>query len=845
MPTDAELKEGFKKKAQQNPEKHYPVKALKELGFGRQKCKNCGHNFWSATKQDNCGEPRCSGGFRFIGNSPAKKQLSYTDVWKEFVRVHKKLGYKPVNRYPVVARWNPTTEFTIASIAAFQPHVVTGAIKPPANPLIIPQFCLRFPDIDNVGITGHYVGFVMLGEHAFVPPKEYDINKYFKDHVVWLTEGMGVPLNELTVHEDAWAGGGNYGPCVEFFSRGLEISNQVYMQYESPNGEKELNIKVLDMGQGQERAAWFTQGTPTSYDATFPKVLEKLQKTTGVRINKELMKKFVPYSPYLNVQEVKNVDKAWEEVAKKTGMRTEELKNKIMPTAALYAIAEHARALLVALHDGALPSNVGGMYNLRVILRRALGFIDKHEWDVDVCDVCDWHAEELKPQYPELSEHLANVRKILEVEKMRYRATKQKTKSIVEKIAVQELTPKDLTELYDSQGIPPELIAEEAAKQDKKVKIPKNFYALVAAKHEKEREPTITKTEREQKILLEGIPDTEILYWQDWKPKEFDAKALKIIDNNVVLDKTVFYPTSGGQLHDTGVLNDQKVVDVFKQGSIIVHVLAEKPKFKQGDTVHGKIDFDRRKQLAQHHTSTHIINAAARTVLGHHINQASAKKDLDKAYIDLTHYQNITDEELKRIEEEANKTVKKSIEIEKKLMPKEEAEQKFGFTIYQGGVAPGKTLRIVNIPGIDVEACGGTHLNNTSEAGTIKILKTSKIKDGIVRVYFVAGNAAKKYAEQKKEREQELASILGVKPEQVPARAEELFKKWKKARKAVKKKQKTSPEELELTSTEAYEGDIISRTAKILGTQPPHVANTLKRFLKELEEYKKILTKHG
>jgi alanyl-tRNA synthetase len=837
MPTDAELKDKFKKTASAQPDTYFPTKALRELGFGRHHCTSCKRYFWTAhNAQKVCGDPACSGGFRFIGK-PQGKKLSYVEVWKKFAEVHKKLGYTPITRYPVVARWNPTVDFTIASIAAFQPHVVSGEVKPPANPLVIPQFCLRFGDIDNVGITGHFVGFVMLGETGFFPPANYDVNKYLRDHLTWLQDGMGLKLSDITIHEDGWAGGGNFGPCMEFFSHGLEISNQVYMQFEAtPSGARELAVKVLDMGQGQERAAWFTQGTATAYDATFPEVLKKLAKATGVKIDQQLLKKFVPLSPYLNAGEVNNLDKAWKEVAKKLGMDVAVLRAKIEPIAGLYAVAEHARALLVALTDGALPSNVGGMYNLRVILRRTLGLIDKFQWKLDLCDVCDWHAAELKPLFPELSEHLPNVRKIIEVEKMRYRATKEKTTALLSKAAAQMLTTKDLLTLYDSQGIAPELVAEEAEKQGKKVSVPKNFYSLLAAKHEQERTVAETKTEREQKLDLDDIPETQILFWQDWKPKEFDAKVLKVIKNNVVLDKTQFYPVSGGQLSDHGELGGSYVVDVFKQGGVIVHVLAEPPKFKQESTVHGKVNIERRTQLAQHHTSTHIVNAAARIVLGPHANQASAKKDIDKAYIDITHYQTLTEDELAAIEREANKIVKKAIKINKMLLAREEAEKKYGFTIYQGGVAPGKILRIVEIPGIDVEACGGTHLNNTAEAEVIKILKSSKVQDGVIRIVFAAGDAAKKILLQEEERTAELAKLLDCKPAQVPARVQELFDKWKKARKG-----KLAPNEFKLTSKEEFKGDIIAKAAEILQTQPENLTKTVQRFLKELAEFRKKL----
>ncbi len=834
--SDEDIKRQISAEASGDPDKYYPVATLKEKGFVRHQCSKCQRYFWTiAHKADVCGDPACSGGFRFIGH-PTKKQLDYIQAWQEFARIFKKLGYTPISRYPVIARWNPTTDFTIASIAAFQPFVVSGEVSPPANPLVIPQMCLRFPDIDNVGITGHCVAFVMMGQHGFFSPKDYDTNKYISDYLTWLHEGMGIEMSELTIHEDVWAGGGNLGPCMEFFSKGLELANQVYMQYEiTPSGLKELNIKVLDMGQGQERVPWFTQGKASIYECCFPSVVKKLREITGVEYDESFMKKFTPLSPYLNVGEVKDIDAAWKFVASQLKMDVKALKDKILPLAALYAVAEHSRALLFAINDGGLPSNVGGMYNLRVILRRALGFIEKYNWNISLPEVCKWHADYLQPLFPELSENLDEVSEILEVEKKKYEATRQKTQSMLPRLLEKKLSTEDLITIYDSQGIAPELIRDEALKLGKEIQIPDNFYALVAARHEaKEQEAA---TIREEKLNIPpSLPHTKALYFDDYTKSEFDGKVLEIIDNNVVLDQTAFYPISGGQLADRGSLEGSKVIDVFKQGPYIVHVLENKPKFHAGDKVHGAIDFDRRVQLAQHHTATHIVNAAARKVLGAHVNQASAKKDVDKAHIDITHYEALTDEELAKIEDEANKIVKSGIKTQLSFMPREEAEKKYGSVIYQGGVAPGKLLRIVNIPGIDVEACGGTHLKSTLEAGRIKLLKASKVKDGIVRITFAAGKAAENVLLQEKQILDKAAALLKCDVTQVPSRAAELFELWKKARKAVQKKQPLP--DLSLKSTKPSTGNILTETAEALQTQHEVIIKTIERFIADLERFK-------
>ena len=839
MIPDKQIKKKFKVEASKNPEKYYPTKALTKLGFFRGQCNKCKTNFWSLDKERKlCGDASCTGSFTFIGNSPATKKLNYLDVWKEFTRIHKKLGYTPIDRYPVVARWRDDVDFVQAGIYDFQPYVVSGEVAPPANPVVEPQFCLRFNDIDNVGITGsHYVGFIMLGEHSFQPPAKFSPEQYVQDHLTWLNEGMGLSNEHITIHEDAWAGGGNFGPCIEFFSCGLEISNQVYIQFEqTETGHKELNLKVLDMGQGYERIPWFTQGTSTSYETTFPTVMEKLRKITKVKYNEKLMKKFLPFAPLLNVDETDNVEKVWQNIAKKINVDLEELKSEILPLRALYSIADHSRALLLVLNDGALPSNTGGGYNLRVILRRALGFIDQYNWKIDLGEVCQWHAEFLQPLFPELMNNLVDVKRVLDVEKIKYESSKQKAKEIVGRLAKGKVNEKMLLELYDSHGISPELIKEQVD-----VDIPSDFYIKVAELHEGKE--TVKKKVKKELIKIENVAETKQLFYDDWKQTKFKAKVLLVDGKNVVLDVTYFYATSGGQDHDSGTLNEIKVVNVVKQGNYVVHILEKEADFKVGDKVSGEVDFSRREQLTQHHTSAHIVNAAARRVLGNHVNQAGARKTLEKGTLDITHYNSLSSSEIKKIETEANKIVASKIPVRSKFMDRTEAEQLFGMGIYQGGDVPGKKLRIVEIPEVDVEACGGTHLKNTAEADEIKIVTTSKISDAVVRIVYVAGNAVKKIENVETGLLEETAKILNVSLEEVPGMAQALFTLWKKARKAVKKgkiidltfpvveKMDLSPEEL------------LKETAKIFSTQLEFVPKTALRFLKELEEFKKKLKK--
>jgi len=831
---DKELKKIFKTIASKNPDEFFPTAELKQLGYMRKQCECCGSYFWTTIKERKvCGEPVCSGGFQITVNNPAKVKLSFIGVWKKIVEILEPRGYVPIKRYPCVARWNPTSEFTIASISAFQPYVITGEVEPPAKKLIIPQFCLRFNDIENVGITGsHNTGFVMIGQHFFGKPKEWDQGKLFLDIHVFIHEGVGLPKEEITIHEDSWAGGGSFGCSLEFFSRGVELFNQVYTMFEqTSDGPRELSLKVLDMGLGQERVAWFSQGTPNIYEATFPYVISKLRDITHVETHFELYNKFSRYSAYLNIDEVDDMDAAWKKVAAELKIDVNELKEKILPMTAIYSIADHARTLLFAINDGKLPSNVGGGYNLRVILRRALNFIDKFGWDIEISDVCSWHAKELKELFPEVSERLDGIKKILSVEKEKYYTTKRKASKMLEKLLAEgDISTEMLIEIYDSRGINPEMVKDTAAKFGKKIKIPDNFYSLVVERHENKEK--IDATSDEIKLDLSNVLETKSLYYYDYTETSNNAKVLKLVGNNVVLDQSVAYPTSGGQLHDIGTINGQSFNSVLKQGNHIIHVLSEKPKFKEGEMVKVEVDKKWRTQLSQHHTATHIVNAAARFVLGGHINQAGAKKTMKHSNLDITHYEQISREDLVKIEKKANEIVDNAIDMNLFFIPRSEAEQKYGMAIYQGGAVPGKNIRIVEIPDVDVEACGGTHLNNTSETGRIKIIKTQKIQDGVVRLTFTAGSATKELEAEDSLSLTQLQSLLEIPQNKIVGRVEELLNKWKNLNKALQTG-KFDETDMVLNSSNIIEVEILTELSRILNTKKEDNYSKVKKLYDE------------
>ncbi|MBU6997535.1 MAG: alanine--tRNA ligase [Theionarchaea archaeon] len=801
-------KEMFRQIASKQPEKYFGVETLRNLGFSRHQCTTCGKYFWSVHERTVCGDPQCQGTFQFVGRPPYRS-LAYTEVWNEFSAMFETFGYTPIQRYPVVARWRDDTDFVQASIYDFQPHVVSGAVDPPANPLVVPQFSLRFVDVENVGITGiHYTGFVMIGQHAFEPPETYDQNVYL-DHIYsWLTQGLRIPQDEIIFHEDGWAGGGNGGACMEYFSGGLELGNQVYMLYAlTESGYDELNLKVLDMGMGQERNAWFCSGLPTSYDAVFPTVMDILYRMTGFHPDRPLMEKFAPYAGLFNIDEIDDVNQAWDHTARVLEIDPKSLRKKIEKQAALYSIGEHTRGLLVALNDGALPSNIGGGYNLRALLRRCLNFIQTYDWDISLEKLVEEHARYLKPQFPELTENLEDIYRIIDVEKRKYGKARIKVEKELEKaLSSKKITHHKLAELYQSHGVNPELLEKAARAAGLSFSIPR-FEEVEKPAPAQEQGPAVFPPY-----------ETEPLYYTNEKMREFTAAVVDSCDTLVVLDKTAFYPTGGGQEHDTGWIDDKEVIDVFKEGKTVVHRLKE-GNIKKGKSVSCKINGERRDTLTRHHTAAHLVNGASRMVLGNHVWQAGSHISESCGRLDITHYETLTLQELHQIEKIANEMVLKGVHIQKMVLDRNEAEKEYGFRLYQGGAVPGKVLRVLNIPGFDVEACGGTHADNTSEVGFIKVVSFEKISDAVLRLEFTAGLTALTCVQEDADILKEIGDIFRVEKSQVVKTAQRFFDEWKMKSKEIDalKRELSQIRKTRLNECFTEEGDILFLEEEVEG----------------------------
>ena len=815
----------------------YQLDYFKENGFVRKRCPKCGNNFWTRDSETEfCGDPPCVS-YSFIGAPVFKKEYDISSMREAYLSFFEKHGHTRVKRYPVIARWRDDIYLTIASIADFQPFVTSGLVPPPANPLTISQPCIRLDDLDAVGRSGrHLTTFEMMAHHCFNSRKK---EIYWKDRTVELCDSLlaslGLDLNAVTYKEAPWAGGGNAGPSVEVLVGGLELATLVFMDLKQVKGGsieikgdtyEKMDNYIVDTGYGLERFVWASKGSPTIYDAVFPKIVNELMDLAGIEHtidNPEYANIFSQNARFAGVMDISgqaNLLQLRKKVADSIGTTVEKLQKLMAPVEAVYAITDHSRCLAFMFGDGIITSNVKAGYLARLVLRRTLRLMKELEIREPLIEIIEMQIRNF-PEYPEFRERLDTIREIVALEEEKYADTIERGTKLVRKTAShfsakkEKIPLAELIQLYDTHGIPPEITREVAKEAGVEVELPDTFYSLVAKKHSKAEE-------EELEVPMLELPPTRKLYYEYPERTEFEAKVLDVIENKIILDNTIFYPEGGGQPADHGTLsvNDYvaNVVDVQNINGVIVHETDSDFGFAKGDTVKGTIDWERRLAHMRHHTATHIVNDSAKTVLGKHIWQTGAQKSTDRARLDLTHYKRISDSEFKEIELLANKAVMKNQPVLIDWMDRVEAEKQYGFVLYQGGVPPGKEIRILRV-GNDVEACGGTHVSNTGLIGPIKLIKTERIQDGVERIEFSAGEAAVKRVQERDELLNKSSEALRVSPEQLPDTVNRFFEEWKE----FKKENERLKAELAEVRVKAMMGDAVEiKGLKVLARKIPH-----------------------
>ncbi len=773
----------------------YRLDFFKRHNFLRKRCKVCGDFFWTINPElETCMDAPCSD-YVFPEIKIRSNPLSVREVRKKFIDFFKRHGHEPVEPRPVVARWRDDLYLTIASIVVFQPFVTNGIVPPPANPLVISQPCIRLEDIDNVGITfgRHLTSFEMAAHHAFNYP---DKKVYWKDKTVELayeffTKEIGVPEDQIVFKESWWEGGGNAGPSFEVTVGGLEVATLVFMQYKV-EGDKyvEIPIKIVDTGYGVERIAWLTQKTPTAFHAIYGRLVDEFYKKLGVEplSNEELMVG-LKYASKLDPNNPKSIDGFIERVSKELSVNKNEFKELFTKTAKVYAILDHTRTLAWMLADGIVPSNSGEGYLARLVIRRTLRSMNTIGADVPLSELVLLQIKYWSDDFPRLKKRIHYIIDVINHEENKFKETLKRGMNIIKRYIKKKrkLGLNELIELYDSHGLPPDIVAQKARELGIEVEVPPNFYALVAARHggavAREVKSKIPKDIVE---WVRRLPETRRLFHEDPYIREFKAKIVGLNDKYLVLDATAFYPEGGGQKPDTGYIifnsNKVRVIDVQKVDGVILHVLEKPIEVNNGEVVIGRIDWDRRFKIMRHHTATHILLGALRRVLGEHIWQAGAEKTEEKARLDVTHYKMPSSEELRKIEELVNKVITERRRVITRFVERNRAEALYGYTIYQGGVPPDPVLRIVEIEDWDTEACFGTHVSVTSEIGGIKIISVDKLQDGVIRFEYVAGTQLVDYTSRLEETLDNIASLIGASRKDLDKRIRSLIEAYNRIR---------------------------------------------------------------
>jgi alanyl-tRNA synthetase len=627
-----------------------------------------------------------------------------------------------------------------------------------------------------------------------------------------LVKDLGMPERDVTYKENPWMGGGNAGMALEVMVGGLELATLVFMDLKlDAKGPLELGgdrygpmaLSVVDTGYGLERFVWVSQGTPTIYDAIYPDTLKRFFELARVEApgKGDHPEVFAESARLAGMMNVSTTSKLLEQrkglVARlnEKGIRMglDELMKLMVPVESVFTIADHSRCILLMLADGIVPSNVKAGYLARLIIRKTLRLMDELRMETPLADLVLLHkattADILK-----VGEYEGVLRTMLDLETKRYRETTEKGGRMVKRLAKEAgagrgITVDKLVELYDSHGIHPALVQAVAAQEGIAVDVPDGFTALVASRHAGEKREAGTAVE-----LPPGLHATETVYYSEPTTREFEAKVVLARKDEkgleqLILDRTAFYPEGGGQHADRGWLESGgkrvKVGDVQKADNKILHTLEEPLGAAKGQVVNGIVDWRRRMAHSRHHTATHIIIGSARKVLGPHVWQAGAEKTERGAHVDISHYDKVTLDQIHEIEKVANEIVAANLPVEYASLPREEAERRYGMSLYQGGAPAGPVIRVVRVGDFDSEACGGTHTRTSGEAGLIKITRAERIQDGVVRLEYSASVAALDLIQKMEKQLLESSSELSVQPDQLPKTVKRFFEEWKNLKKEV------------------------------------------------------------
>ncbi len=696
------------------------------------------------------------------------KWTSLNDLREKYLSFFESKNHLRLNSFSLVPN-NDKSLLLINSGMAPMKKFFTGEVVPPSKRVTTCQKCIRTPDLERVGHTArHGTFFEMLGNFSF--------GDYFKNEAIewaweFLTKTLEIPENLLwpSIYEndeeayEIWTkkigvipehivrlgkadnfwehGSGPCGPCSEiYFDRGekygcgspdckpgcdcdryMEIWNNVFSQFNNDgNGNyTELKQKNIDTGMGLERLACIMQGVDNMFEVD------------SVR---------------------KIIDTVCEISGKKYG-------NDANDDISIRVITDHTRSATFMICDGVVPSNEGRGYVLRRIIRRAcrhgklLGI--NHPFLTTMCDVA---IGESRDAYKELGEKADYIKKVLSLEEERFDATIDQGLTILDSIIAKAksegkdvIDGSDAFKLYDTFGFPIDLTREIAEENGLKTDM-QTFDLLMKEQKQRARDARANISgwsEKDKSLALEKTVFT------GYDTTNGQGKVIAIISEDgqsvsevsegecsVVLDTTCFYGEGGGQVGDTGSLSNENtqisVLDTKKSDGVYIHMCSvASGSVKVGDTLNLEVDKQRREAIRRNHSCVHMLQAALRSVLGTHVEQAGSYVDEKIGRFDFTHFTALTKEEIQRVENIVNASILAGIDVQTIETDIETARKNGAMALF--GEKYGKVVRMVKMGDFSVELCGGTHLDNTAKAGLFKIVSEIGVSAGVRRIEAVSG----------------------------------------------------------------------------------------------------------
>ena len=690
------------------------------------------------------------------------KWMSLNELRERYLSFFESKGHLRLGSFSLVPN-NDKSLLLINSGMAPMKKYFTGEVTPPRSRVTTCQKCIRTPDLERVGITArHGTYFEMLGNFSFgdyfkheaIPwaweflTKDLEIpaellwpSVYEEDdeaYAIW-RDVIGVPeehIVKLGKADNFWEHGtGPCGPCSEiYFDRGekygcgspdckpgcecdryMEIWNNVFTQFNNMGDGTytELEHKNIDTGMGLERLACVMQGVDNMFEVdTIRNILDKVCEISGKTYGAD-----------------KKVD------------------------ISIRAITDHARASTFMISDGIIPSNEGRGYVLRRLIRRAarhgrLIGIDR----AFLVEMVEAVIKENASGYPELVDKQELIKKVIANEEASFSKTIDQGLTILNDLTANggTLSGEDAFRLYDTYGFPLDLTRDILAEKGMTVD-EDGFNALMQQQREKARnarKASDGESWSSDGINFDDVAATEFL---GYTANECEATVVDIVVEGehvssanagqkaiIVLDKTVFYAESGGQVGDTGVIGEFAVVDTKKTvDGIFTHIGTANATISVGDKVEAKIDVARREAIRRNHTAAHLLQAALRQVLGTHVEQAGQLVNEKSVRFDFTHFSALTAEETQQVENLVNGAILDGTVVDNREMPIDEARALGAMALF--GEKYGDIVRVVKAGDFSTELCGGTHVDNTGKIGLFRIISESGIAAGTRRIEAYTG----------------------------------------------------------------------------------------------------------